>query len=108
MEENSFGEVSTEEALERVLVLILSLLFPSPGDTKLEVVHRSSLTQQCLNAGSSMCHRPHRMQITQLRDPTTFLLFSQGLSNVIYPPKEERISMERRRGLSISGLPCLS
>lgn len=50
MEENSFWEVSPEEALERLLVFILSLLFPSPGETKLEELHRSSLTQQCLNA----------------------------------------------------------
>lgn len=81
--------------LEGLLVFILSLLFPSPGDTKLEEVHSSSLTQQCLNAGCSLCHRPPRMQSTQLRDPTTFLLFSQGLSDVIYPP--------RRRGFPWRG-----
>lgn len=55
----------------------------------MEELHRSSLTQPCLNAGYSVCHRPHGMEITQLRDPTTFLLYSQGLANAIYPPRRK-------------------
>lgn len=40
----------------------------------------------------SVCQRSYRMQITQLRDPTTFLLFSQRLSDVmctIHPGGED-------------------